>query len=519
MNPLSTSLFALLAIFSIGCPSVFAGDLRLGSPFSDHMVLQREKPVSVWGWADSGESVNVTFGGQSKSAVAGNDGKWLLKLDALSASAEPKVLSASGKDGRRVEVKDVLVGEVWLGAGQSNMAMTVAGCARFDEEKAAATFPLIRHYRESSGPAEEPQSHGKGIWEACAPETVGGFSAALYFFGREIHWEVGVPVGLINTSVSGTAIESWVAAEVQSSEPETKASYDTRLDAYKKFDPVQAPALHQKQLALWKVASEKAKAEGTPFVTPPPKDPIAMHKLKGGPAGLFNGKVVNLVPYTLRGMLWYQGEGNAGNSGLYHKQLTQLVTSWRTLWQEEVPFAWVQLPNYTAPGEGWPRIREAMLKTLALPKTGMAITIDIGDAKDIHPKNKKDVGKRLSYWALGTVYGKNVPAISGPLPAGSTMGDNNITISFQHTNGGLKSITGGPLTGFQLAAADQQWKPAEAKIVGETVVVSSPEVAQPVAVRYAWKDWPDYSLSNGPGLPASPFRTDDWPLPSSQKKP
>ncbi len=236
-----------------------------------------------------------------------------------------------------------------------------------------------------------------------------------------------------------------------------------------------------------------------------------MRKLKGGPAGLFNGKVVNLVPYTLRGMLWYQGEGNAGNPGLYHKQLSQLVTSWRTLWNDEVPFAWVQLPNFTSRGEGWPRVRESMMKTLELPKTGMAITIDIGDAKDIHPKNKQDVGKRLSFWALGTVYGKDVAAISGPLPAGSTIGGDAITVSFKHANGGLKSMNGGALTGFQIAGEDKQWKAAEAKIVGETVVVRSAEVAKPAAVRYAWKDWPEYSLANGAGLPASPFRTDDWP--------
>lgn len=503
----------LLATLVVGCASLCADDLRLGSPFSDHMVLQREKPVAIWGWADPGEKVTVAFAGQSKSATAGTDGKWKLHLDALPASAESRTLLITGKDGRKVEVKDVLVGEVWLGSGQSNMAMTVAGCYYFDAEKAAAKFPLIRHYRESSGPAERPKAEGKGAWQECTPNTVGGFSAVLYFFGREIHKELGVPVGLINTSVGGTPIESWVAAEVQSSDPETKASYDKRLDAHLKFDPAQAPALHQKQLAIWKAASEKAKAAGTPFIVPRPKDPLAMHKLKGGPAGLFNGKVVNLVPYTLRGMLWYQGEGNAGNPGLYHKQLTQLVTSWRALWQDEVPFAWVQLPNYTAPGEGWPRVRESMMKTLELPKTGMAITIDIGDAKDIHPKNKQDVGKRLSLWALGTVYGKSVPAISGPLPAGSTVRGSAIIVSFKHTNGGLKSITGGPLTGFQIAAADQQWKPAEAKIVGETVIVSSPDVPQPVAVRYAWKDWPEYSLANGAGLPASPFRTDDWPVP------
>ncbi|MDH4475654.1 MAG: sialate O-acetylesterase, partial [Verrucomicrobiaceae bacterium] len=352
--------------------ALHAADFRLASALSDHMVLQREKPIAVWGWADAGETVTVAFGGQSKSAVAGADGKWSLKLDALAASAESRTLVVTGKDGHKVEVKDVLVGEVWLGSGQSNMAMTVAGCYHFDTEKAAAKYPHIRHFRESSGPAEQPQSEGKGSWQLCTPDNVGGFSAVLYFFGREIHREVGVPVGLINTSVGGTPIESWVAADVQSSDPETKANYDTRLDAFLKFDPVTAPALHQKQLAIWKAASEKAKVNGTPFVVPAPNDPLAMHKLKGGPASLYNGKVVNLVPYTLRGMLWYQGEGNAGNPGLYHKQLTQLVTSWRTLWQDEVPFAWVQLPNFTSPGEGWPRVRESMLKTLALPKTGMA---------------------------------------------------------------------------------------------------------------------------------------------------
>ena len=513
---MKATLTLLSALFLASLLPLTAAELKLASVLADHMVLQRDKPVAVWGWADAGAEVTVEFAAQKKTSKADAHGKWLVKLDPMPASDQPRDLLISSNHQSKIihhKCSDVLVGEVWLGSGQSNMAMTVAGCYHFDAEKAAAKFPLIRHYRESSGPAEKPQAEGKGAWQLCTPDTVGGFSAALYFFGREIHKEVGVPVGLINTSVGGTPIESWVAAEVQSSDPDTKANYDTRLEAHRKFDPAQAPALHQKQLAIWKAASEKAKANGTPFVTPPPKDPLAMWKLKGGPSGLFNGKVVNLVPYTLRGMLWYQGEGNASsNPGLYHKQLTQLVTSWRTLWNDEVPFAWVQLPNYTAPGEGWPRVRESMLKTLALPKTGMAITIDLGDAKDIHPKNKQDVGKRLSYWALGTVYGKNVPAISGPLPAGSTISGNAITISFQHTNGGLKSITGGPLTGFQIAAADQQWKPAEAKIVGETVIVSSGEVAQPVAVRYAWKDWPDYSLANGAGLPASPFRTDDWPV-------
>lgn len=220
-------------------------------------------------------------------------------------------------------------------------------------------------------------------------------------------------------------------------------------------------------------------------------------------------------PSPCVGILWYQGESNSGlpkpgQPHLYRKQLSLLVTSWRTLWNDELPFAWVQLPNYTAPGEGWPRIREAMLQALEIPKTGIAITIDIGDPKDIHPKNKQEVGRRLSLWALGTVYGKKVPAISGPLPADSSISGNTMTVSFKHANGGLKTKDGGAVKGFQIAGADHQWKPAVAKIDGDKVVISATDVASPVAVRYAWLDNPDCNLHNGADLPASPFRTDNW---------
>ena len=506
----------LLAVLA-GCSTLFAASFRLAAPISDHMVLQREKPVAVWGWADAGEAVTVTFAGQSKSATAGADGKWTLKLDALPASTDPRTLTVTGKDGHKLEVKDVLVGEVWLGSGQSNMAMTVAGCYRFDQEKAAAKFPLIRHYRESSTHATEPQAEGKGAWQECTPENVGGFSAVLYFFGREIHREVGVPVGLVNTSVGGTPIESWVAAATQSSDPETKANFDNQMKNYLAFDEAKAPELFQKQMATWKAAVAKAKAEGKTFVTPAPKDPLAMRRFKGGPAGLYNGKVANLAPYTLRGMLWYQGEGNAGNPGLYEKQLSQLVTSWRALWQDEVPFAWVQLPNYRdSDSESWPRVRESMMKVLALPKTGMAITIDIGDPKDIHPKNKQDVGKRLSFWALETVYGRKVAASSGPLPAGSKVEGASIRVSLKHADG-LKTRDGAAPRGLLIAGADKAWKKASGRIEGSDLIVSSPEVAAPVAVRYAWAENPDCNLVNGADLPATSFRTDDWPVPGAKK--
>ena len=523
MKQMKHTLTLVFLLLNLCFTTLSAADLRLGPPFSDHMVLQREKPVAVWGWADPSESVTVAFDGQTKTATAGADGKWSLKLDALKASAESRTLIATGKEGRKVEVKDVLVGEVWFGSGQSNMAAAVGSADNAAAEQAAANFPLIRYYAESSELAEKPQAEGKGLWQPCTPEDVRRFSATLYFFGREIHRELGVPVGLIMAAAGATHIESWISTEAQCSDPDTKAEYDSQMKSWHNFvngGEAQMRADYEKKLVEWKLAFEQGKAEKKDQ----PSDRLIAHiKSKGGPACLYNGRVFNLAPYTLRGILWYQGESNTGlprpgHPHLYRKQLSQLVTSWRTLWNEELPFAWVQLPNFTAPHEGWPRTREAMLQALDLPKTGMAITIDIGDAKNIHPTNKQEVGRRLSLWALDTVYDKDVPAISGPLPAGSSVSGNAITVSFKHTNGGLKTQDGGPLKGFQIAGADQQWKPASAKMDGETVVISSPDVASPVAVRYAWLDNPDCNLSNGAGLPASPFRTDDWPVVAAAKK-
>jgi sialate O-acetylesterase len=499
----------LAALLLAPLPSLQADDLKLATILSDHMVMQREKPVTVWGWADAGESVTVAFAGQTKSSVAASDGKWRIVLDPLTASTESRTLIVAGKDGRKIEVKDVLVGEVWLGSGQSNMEMAVGGVDNAAKEQAAANLPLIRYYTEGSAPADKPQTEGKGVWQPCTPANVRRFSATLFFFGREIQREVGVPVGLINSSVGATHIESWVSAEAQSSDPETKAEFDSQMAGIKRFSEEKLRAEYPKKLAAWQLAFDNGKAslKDKPWT---PEMTIATLKRKGPLAGLYNGKIYNLAPFTLRGILWYQGESNAGNPGLYHKQLTQLITSWRTLWQDELPFAWVQLPNFGSPGEGWPRMREAMLQTLALPKTGMAITIDIGDIKNIHPTNKQEVGRRLSLWALGTIYGKNVGSISGPLPAGSSVNGHAISVTFKHADGGLKTKDGGPARGFQIAGADRQWKPATAKITGDKVSLSSPDITAPVAVRYAWQAWPDCNLYNGADLPASPFRTDDW---------
>ena len=509
-----------LAVLTLGALAS-AAELRLPAAFSDHMVLQRDKAVAVWGWADADEEVSVEFAGQKKAAKADASGKWFLRLDPLTASAESRKLTATGKDGRKAEVSDVLVGDVWLGSGQSNMAMTVNRAKDFEQEKAAATFPLIRHFKEESAGAPTAQTQAKGKWLACTPDNVGGFSATLYFFGREIHREIGVPIGLINTSVGGTPIEAWIAPEIQESKPELSAALKAQSAALPKIDPEKAQADHAEALKKFKAAKAKAVAEGTK--TPrPPRNAAEVSERKGSYGQLFNGKVAPLVPYTLKGMLWYQGEANSSDTRapLYVHQLSALVTDWRARWGEELPFAWVQLPNFSRPGEGWPLMRESMLKTLSLPKTGMAVTIDIGEAKDIHPKNKQEVGRRLSLWALGNVYGRKVAAASGPLPAGHEIKGGEVVVTLTHAEG-LKTRDGAPVKGFQLAGTDKQWKPATARIDGAKLVVTSAEVAAPVALRYAWLDFPETNLVNSADLPASPFRTDDWapvPVPAPAAK-
>ena len=492
-----------------------AVDLKLAVLFSDHMVLQREKPVPVWGWADPGERVTVEFAGKKKTATADAQGSWRVTLDAMAASAEGRALVLQSESGaRRVEVRDILVGEVWLGSGQSNMAWTVARSRDFDGEKAAANLPLIRMFREDSNGSPTMQTNGKGKWTVCAPDTVGPFSATLYFFGRELHRELKVPIGLINSSVGGTPIESWIAGEAQGRTPELKASYEAESRAHAEFDEAKARANYETALARWNERVEKAKAAGE---TPPakPADPIETRNRRAGPGGLFNGKIAPLIPFAIRGILWYQGEANASPvlGVRYQYQLPLLVEDWRARWGDELPFAWVQLPNFIREGEGWMLVREAMLKTLRLPKTGMAITVDIGDPKDIHPTNKQDVGKRLSMWALGSVYKKKGVAVSGPLPASHRAEGERIVVKFKHADGGLQA-KGGELAGFVIAGEDRQWKPATARIEGDKVIVSSPDVKQPIAVRYAWAADPTCNLYNGQGIPASPFRTDDWVAPS-----
>jgi sialate O-acetylesterase len=488
-------------------------DVRLAAIFSTHMVLQKDQIVPIWGWADPGEEVGVTIAGQTKTARADASGKWTVKLDKLQA-AEGLTLTIKGKN--TITVDDVLVGEVWLCSGQSNMGMTVSGADNFEQEKAAANLPKIRMFKEGDGASPTPQAEGKGTWVVCAPDTVGGFSATAYFFGREIHKQLGVPVGLINSSVGGTPVEAWTSWGAQKDFAELKPLFESWEKKQAAWDPEKAQSSYAAQKAKYQEDAKKAKAEGKKAPNAP-RAATEPRRDAWWPGNLFNGKIAPWIPYAMRGAIWYQGESNAGAGQLYQLQLTALVKDWRARWGYDFPFGWVQLPDFhqpqTAPVEdsGWVRVREGMLKTLALPSTGMAVTIGCGEASNIHPKNKQEVGRRLSLWALASVYGKKGLPASSPLPSGHQVRGSEVVVTFTHADGGLVA-RGGELKGFAIAGSDKQWYKATAKIDGAQVVVSCPEVKQPVAVRYAWADNPEFNLFSGAGLPATPFRTDDWPL-------
>ena len=509
-----SSCLPLIALAAF-MPLAAQADVRLPAVISDHMVLQQEIAVPIWGWADKGEEVTVSIAGQSMSVKAGADGKWMIKLDKLT-SGGPHELLITGKN--TLKITDVLIGEVWLGSGQSNMAMTVSRSKDFEAEQAAANLPHIRMFRESSGSATDPQETGSGKWEVCSSESVGAFSATAFFFGREIHKSLKLPVGLINSSVGGTPIEAWTSLPAQKSLSELKPLFARWENATATYDPEKAKTQYDKAFAEWRTAAKKARDDGKQLPRPP-QPPVNPRRNSHHPAVLFNGKIAPLVPYAIRGAIWYQGESNANSSRdgsspeNYGLQLRTLIADWRGRWgQGDFPVAWVQLPLFQKPQvepveeTGWTIIREQMLKTLKVPNTGMAITLDLGEANDIHPRDKQGVGKRLAQWALAKVYNQKNVVASGPLPDGYEIDGEEVVLSFRYAAG--LQASGEELKGFAIAGADQKWYPAKARIDGEEVVVWHPDVKQPKAVRYAWADNPDANLINGAGLPASPFRTD-----------
>jgi sialate O-acetylesterase len=473
------------------------------------MVLQRGRQVPIWGTAAPGERVTVLLGTQRLSAVADDEGKWSVTLPAMKAGG-PYTLVIAGRN--TIALRDVLVGDVWVCSGQSNMQWSVQGSANATEEVAAANYPQIRLFSVPQVAADAPQSDCQGAWVECSPATIPGFSAVGYFFGRELHKALNVPVGLINTSWGGTPAEAWTSRpSLETCELCTPIleRWDAAL-----ADLPNIKAKYDADMAKWREDAATAKAEGKPE-PPRPGAHWALNKA-WQPAALYNGMIAPLIPFGIRGAIWYQGESNAGRAYQYRELFPAMIRDWRRNWGAgQFPFLFVQLANFMArkpdPGESaWAELREAQLMTLSLPKTGMAVIIDIGDANDIHPKNKQDVGLRLALAAERIAYKQNV-AYSGPMYRSMTIEGSTIRLRFKDTDGGLVAKDGPGLKGFAIAGEDKRFVWADAQIEGNTVVVWSDQVPKPVAVRYAWADNPECNLYNGAGLPASPFRTDDWP--------
>lgn len=486
-------------------------DIKLPAIIGDNMVLQQGGKATIWGWADPDEEVmvGVSWHSMKWAVTADKDGKWSFKMNPPKVGG-PYEMTLTGKNS--ITIKNILVGEVWVASGQSNMQMSVQSSNNAEQEIAEANYPKIRLFYVKRTVADKPQSDCEGSWVECSPETVPGFSAVAYFFGRYLHKELDVPVGMIHTSWGGTPAEAWTRREVLEEMPECAPILKRYADAVANYP--KAKEEYEKKLAEWKEAAAKAKAEGK---NPPrrPREPFGPGN-PHAPAGLYNAMIAPLIPYGIAGVIWYQGESNAGRAYQYRTLFPNMIKNWRKDWGlGQFLFLFVQLANFmqTKPEPGdsaWAELREAQLMTLALPNTGMAVIIDIGEADNIHPKNKQDVGKRLALWALANTYGKKL-VYSGPIYKSMKIDGNSIVLSFDHVGGGLVAKGGEELKGFAVAGVDKKFVWADAKIVGDTVVVSSDQVAEPAAVRYAWADNPVCNLYNKEELPASPFRTDDWP--------
>ncbi len=508
--------------------TVAGGELTVSPLFSDNMVLQRERAVPVWGMAAPGAEVRVTFAGQTKTATADAKGAWKTSLDPLQADKTPAemVISSGAKS---VVVKDVLVGEVWICSGQSNMNQTMATLKQQNgkdtplvKEIEAANFPAIRQFQvRSQTSPEHPQGVFSGRWIPCSPQSVDAFTGVGFFFARELHAKLGVPIGLIKSSVGGTPIESWMSKEMlQTSEYGKKVIAD-----WQAYDSDKAAAEYKTALAKWETLKKEAEAAGKPAPEKPSEQRAPFN-----PAILYDTMIHPLIPFAIRGVVWYQGESNVGVPRAYYETFPALINGWRTAWgQGDFPFYFVQLANYMEvknqpSGSGFAVVRDAQLKALSLPNTGMAVAIDIGEEKDVHPRNKIDVGVRLALWARAKEYKQDVKVYSGPLFKSAQFMEGKVVLTFDSVGGGLVAgkrpdvwtapeLNSDPPERFQLCGADKKWVWGKAKITAtDTVEVTSDVVKKPIAARYIWMDNPGPVplLYNKEGLPAATFRTDNF---------
>lgn len=481
--------FVVFLGFLVSASAAFAqataDALKLPSVISDHMVLQAGQPAPIWGWARPGETVTVRFAGQTVTGKAGADGRWEVALKPLAMSKQPAELVVSASETK--VVSDVLVGEVWLGSGQSNMDKPLGEKSgqlptfNAAEEIAKADYPEIRLFMVSRVRAATPANDVEGRWVKTTPASIDAvkFSAAAYFFGRKLHQELGVPVGLIHSAFGGTRIEPWTP----------KAAFESMPSLVKFAEEIKASPAKPPEMQL---------------------------------ASLYNGMVTPLAPYAMKGVIWYQGESNIieyTDGVIYADKMTALVEGWRKDFKQNLSFYYVQVaphlyhvarPSTNVSPEETPRLWEAQTASMRLPKTGMIVTTDlVDDLMDIHPRNKKDIGERLARWALAKDYGKSDIEVSGPLFRSMVIADGKARLSFDHLGGGLVAKDSKPLTWFVIAGRDGRFYPATAVIEGDQVVVSHPLVTEPTVVRFGWDEAAQPNFFNKAGLPASPFRTDN----------
>jgi sialate O-acetylesterase len=509
MKKINSSPLFFLAFFLASIASFGHAEVTVPHMLSDHMVLQRNRPIHFWGWASPGEKVTATLHGATASAVADGIGHWSIDL-APQPAGGPYAVTIAGTN--TITLTDVMIGDVWFASGQSNMELPLMGfpgsavVTNGQQEIRNATQPELRllHIPDKASPY--PQQDQAASWTLCTPQTAASFSAAAYFFGREIARREHVTVGLIDSSYGGTPGEAWISMDTIGSDAALMpvfAYWAHISDDYTDFSRIDAE--QQRDAAA-------AKASGKP-------DPWHIwypHDLGSwAPAWLFNAMVAPAINYPIKGVIWYQGETNSNDqrASMYQRIFPALIEDWRKQWQEgNFPFLFVQISAFTSvPQEDWAVVREAQRRTLALANTGMAVTIDIGNPTNVHPADKQDVGHRLALAARALAYGEQVE-YSGPAYRQASVQGHAMQIWFNHTSGGLQAKGGGPLKGFEIAGADRKFVAADARIengpLGDAVLVSSPDVPDPAYVRYGWTNYPTVNLFNGAGLPASPFTTE-----------
>lgn len=526
INKLARALFGITLLLGTVCgfEQDARAEVRLPKVFSNHMVMQQEKPLVVWGWASPNETVKVQLGSATAETQANRNGEWKVTISAMKAGG-PYTLIVSGSD--KVQFDDVMIGEVWLCSGQSNMEMGIGMCNNAKEEIAAADYPGIRLLMVPNKWTPEPQSDiaeskVEGVWKLCSPQTIAeggwsGFSAAAYYFGRELHKQLGVTVGLIDTTWGGTRIESWTPPEGFAEVPALAHEYELVQLGDARTEPHRQrleKLLNETEQWLGETKGALAQKTNAPKMPTYPPELLPPHDLQNATA-LYNGMVYPLCPFAIRGAIWYQGESNSGEGRLYTERMKALVAGWRKIWGEgDFPFYFVQIApfNYGGNGERIGEFWEAQAEAQTIPNVGMAVINDIGDLKDIHPKNKQEVGRRLALWALAKTYGQPKVVHSGPTFKSLAMDGDKLRVDFDNGASGLSSRDGKPLTWFEIIDADEGgFVKADAQIDGSAVVLSSPEVKHPVAMRFGWNMLAEPNLMNSAGLPASAFRAGKVP--------